>query len=362
MVIDEFAYLVAECPALPSIVQGWLDHEARAAGLIVALAGSAQQMMQGLVLDASEPLYGRALEAMRIGPLPAPYLFEALALTEASDVVKAYAAWGGVPRYWELAEPFGADLDAAVEALVLDPLGPLHTEPDRVLAAEVPPAAVLRPALDVIGAGAHRVTEIAGRLGQPAPSLARPLSRLGLLELVRREQPFGASERSGKRSLYRIADPFLRLWFRVVAPHRSMLAAAPRERRLELWRAARPSLFSETWEELCRLAVPRLARVQEGWLPAARLWGAGGPEWDVVSTTSDGTSVLLGEVKWHEGVATASRIREAVTALMAKGVPATLLGKRVVHAVFLPKVDPAARDGAPCAVIDASDVLAALSE
>ena len=30
----------------------------------------------------------------------------------------------------------------------------------------------------------------------------------------------------------RIDDPFLRLWFRVVAPHRTALAAAPREARL----------------------------------------------------------------------------------------------------------------------------------
>ena len=167
--------------------------------------------------------------------------------------------------------------------------------------------------------------------------------------------------RRGKRSLYRIADPFLRLSFRVVAPHRSILAAAPRERRLDQWRAARTSLFSATWEELCRLAAPRLACVQQGFLPAARLWGAGGPEWDVVSTTSDGASALLGEVKWHEGVATGDRVRAAASALMAKGVPPTLLGKRVVHAVFLPQVDPTARDGAPCAVIDASDALAALS-
>ena len=31
---------------------------------------------------------------------------------------------------------------------------------------------------------------------------------------------------------HRIDDPFLRLWFRVVAPHRPALAAAPREARL----------------------------------------------------------------------------------------------------------------------------------
>jgi hypothetical protein len=38
------------------------------------------------------------------------------------------------------------------------------------------------------------------------------------LGLVAREVPFGVSARDTKRSLYRLVDPFLRLWFRVVAP------------------------------------------------------------------------------------------------------------------------------------------------
>lgn len=362
LVLDEFAYLAAECPSLPSVLQSWLDHEARGIGLVVALAGSAQQMMEGLVLDASAPLYGRAVEALRIAPIPAPHVAEALRLSLDRKVVKAHAAWGGVPRYWELAEPFGPDLDAAVDALVLDPMGPLHSEPDRVLDAEVPSAASLRPVLDVIGSGVHRVAEIAGRLGQPAPSLARPLARLVHLGLVRRDQPFGESERGGKRSLYRIADPFLRLWFRVVGPHRSLLAAAPRARRLDLWRTAAPALFAEAWEELCRQAVPRLDVAPGGWLPAARMWSARGPEWDIVSTTADRKTTLLGEAKWHDAPMTGTRTLEATRVLMAKGVPEALRGLHVAHAVFIPEVDADTKAASPCPVVDAGDVLAALGD
>ena len=133
------------------------------------------------------------------------------------ELVSLYALWGGMPRYWELAQTFGCDLDAAVDTLVLDPAGALHDEPDRLLRAETPPATSLRPLLDVIGAGAHRASEIGGRLGKPASSLARPLATLVAMNLVRRETPFGSDPKSGKRSFYRIDDPFLRLWFRVVA-------------------------------------------------------------------------------------------------------------------------------------------------
>ena len=38
-----------------------------------------------------------------------------------------HALWGGMPRHWELAEPFGLDIDGAVATLVLDPAGPLRS-------------------------------------------------------------------------------------------------------------------------------------------------------------------------------------------------------------------------------------------
>ncbi|MDO8835028.1 MAG: ATP-binding protein, partial [Vicinamibacterales bacterium] len=248
LVFDEFPCLVSSSPTLPSILQNWIDQESSARGLLVAIAGSSQRMMQGMVLDASAPLYGRALEALPLQPLPAGWIGRALGLEQAADAVRAYAVWGGIPRYWELAEPYHASLDQAVERLVLDPIGPLHREPDRLLLEEMPSAAVLRPLLDVIGSGAHRLSEIAGRLGQAATSISRPMSRLVDLGLVQRETPFGESEKSSRRTIYRIADPFFRFWFRVVAPHRATLARAPHEARLALWQRLRGALEAETWE------------------------------------------------------------------------------------------------------------------
>ena len=43
-----------------------------------------------------------------------------------------------------------------------------------LLQAETPPAMTLRPFLDVIGNGAHRVSEIAGRLRPPGFESCRP--------------------------------------------------------------------------------------------------------------------------------------------------------------------------------------------
>ncbi len=138
--IDEFPYLVASNAALPSILQGFVDHEARETGLCIVLAGSSQHVMQGLQLDRSSPLFGRAAEAMELPPLPAGLIGEVFGTKSPAQSVPEWAAWGGIPRYWELAEPFGPDTESAVHALVLDPQGPLHLEPDRLGVAGAPPA------------------------------------------------------------------------------------------------------------------------------------------------------------------------------------------------------------------------------
>jgi len=216
-VIDELPYLVASSPDLPATLQRFVDHDARRARLVLALAGSSQRMMQGMVLDASAPLFGRATEAFEVKPLSPGWLAEAHGLRRHVDIVRAWSLWGGMPRYWELAEPF-ADRRDAVHELVLDPAGVLHEEPSRLLTEETPTAVALRPMLDAIGSGAHKLGEIAGRIGSPATSLGRAMTRLAELGLVIRQTPFGEPERSTKRALYRLGDPFLRLWFSLVAP------------------------------------------------------------------------------------------------------------------------------------------------
>ena len=178
-----------------------------------------------------------------------------------------YALWGGMPRYWELAQSAltaGADLPEAVDALVLDPAGPLHSEPDRLFLEETPPALALRPLLDVIGAGAHRASEIAGRLERPASSLSRPLATLAAMQLVRRETPFGTSPRTTKRALYRIDDHFCASGFALSR----RIAPSTRKRRLR-----RASAIGNA---TARLSKPMPSRSSAAW-PCRRCIAATSP-------------------------------------------------------------------------------------
>jgi len=318
LVLDELPYLVLQAPELPSALQHFVDHEAKRAGLTIALAGSSQRMMQGLALDSSAPLYGRARELFVMAPLPPTYVGAAFGKL---DPLEAWTAWGGIPRYWELAVGQRGTTFRRIDRLVLDPLGPLHREPDHILLEEVPSALEVRPVLDAIGAGVHRVSEIAARMGRPATSVARPLDRLVQMGLVRREVPFG--DASSKRALYRIADPFFRLWFRVVAPNRGPLATMSPAARSSLLARHWPHLVASAWEELCRDALPRLG----DWLPGVRWWRGNEPEWDVVAESIDRRALLVGEVKL-------TATRRDVDELLARPAPAFAERREVVRALF----------------------------
>jgi AAA+ ATPase superfamily predicted ATPase len=302
LALDEFPSLAASDAALPSVLQKLLDAPGRR-GPHLVLAGSSQRLMQGIVLDQAAPLFGRAREILKISPLRAGWIKRALALRDDARAVEAFGAWGGVPRYWELAAEHRTLL-AAVQSLVLSPLGVLHDEPRRLLLDDVRETAQPLSVLALIGAGCHRLSEIAGRLGKPATSLARPLATLVELGLVRRELPFGASLQDSKRTAYRLGDPFLRLWFRFVEPNRSRLEAGLVEAVAREFAAALPLHVSSVWEDLARESVPRLSCFGKSWEPAASWWGPGldrAPlEIDVVARSADGDELLVGEAKWQE--------------------------------------------------------------
>ena len=103
LVIDELPYLVERSPELPSVLQKIADN-LRKTGQKLVLCGSSQRMMQGLVLDQSEPLYGRCRVILRLAPIGYAWLRKAFPKSSAIERLEHYAVWGGVPRYWEVCQ------------------------------------------------------------------------------------------------------------------------------------------------------------------------------------------------------------------------------------------------------------------
>jgi hypothetical protein len=301
LIIDEFPYIVQNAAEITGVLQKFIDTVPdRKFNLIIC--GSSQRMMQGLVLDASSPLYGRADEVFKVRSLKVAWIQEAFELNDI-EAIEAYSVWGGVPRYWELAKEY-SNLKDAIINLILDRDGIFHEEPLRLFLDEMRTATQSLSILTLIGSGYHRLSEIAGRLEKKAVNLSRPLSNLIDLGYVRRELPFGESVRSTKRTLYKINDPFMNFYFRFVQTNKSLLEFDLTEKVFSDINKRFPQYVAEIWEVLVRESIPTAKIAGKYWKPAQRWWGAGinrkPLEIDVVAESIDEKSLLIGEIKWSD--------------------------------------------------------------
>ena len=300
--LDEFPYLVEQSPELPSVLQKLVDEKQLKYNLV--LCGSSQNMMYGLFLDSTAPLYGRADEIMRLAPIRLPYIQEAL-LLNAMNAIEEYAVWGGVPRYWELREN-RSSLDDALWRNILSVNGTLYEEPIKLFQDDVKDIVKTSTIMSYIGTGANRLSEIAARCNEPATNLSRPLKKLIDLGFLEKDVPFGIDEKNAKKSLYKIADPFMAFYYQFVVPNRSFIELG---RRLPIEQALTAHLseyVSMQWEKLCRDAVTGNLVNGVVYGKAKRWWGSvlnedkkpEQVEFDVMAESLDKKYLLVGECKW----------------------------------------------------------------
>src|SRR5690606_14946483 len=116
-------------PELPSVLQKLMEQKELLKYHLI-LCGSSQQLMHGLVMDATAPLYGRADEILKIKPIDIPYLQEVLSCS-GIETIEEYSVWGGIPRYWELRSSENSLFEALGHHL-LSSHGILYDEPVRL--------------------------------------------------------------------------------------------------------------------------------------------------------------------------------------------------------------------------------------
>lgn len=298
--IDEFPYLVKSSPELPAILQKLID--AKSLSYNIILCGSSQQLMQGLVLDATSPLYGRANQILKLSPIPVKYFQEVMDCS-AQEAIEEYAVWGGVPRYWEIRQQSDS-LKEAIEYNILNAQGLLFDEPYRLLIDDMRDIVQASTLLSFIGNGVNRISEIAARTNKPATSLSGPLDKLITLGYIQREIPFGDSTRNSKKGLYKISDPYMDFYFRFVVPNRSLIELGRTDTVMEEVADRFNTYVSWHWENLCRKAISGQVLMGKRYGLASRWWGNVSRdehmEIDVIAGSTDGKSLLIGECKWSE--------------------------------------------------------------
>jgi AAA+ ATPase superfamily predicted ATPase len=306
--LDEFPYLVASDPSLPSVIQRWLDH-GRPKQCLLILAGSSTRMMNDLFLNRAAPLYNRARKLLHVKPMNYGAFCQACQVNPADlESFDRFAMTGGIPKYWEFADPAQSAVELA-EELFFGFAPYLEQEPTRILRDEGIAGLNALSLLETIGRGAEKPSEMAARMATRQTNLSRLLQQLLDASVLEREFPFGESARSTKKILYRIHDPTLRFWFRVYSPHRTRWHRYDPAEKARLLHEHAATVF----EDYCRSRHPDAARYWEGNL-----------EFDFVRLEKP-SRVIVTEVKWRLlSAAEKTQIKES---LREKWSRSTLSGK-----------------------------------
>ncbi len=328
LILDEFPYLVAQSPELPSVLQAWWDREGIGAHLLVVLCGSQLSAMEALGAE-SAPLFGR-FNGGRLLLTPLSYEDVAAFYSESPqyglrETLIMYGTLGGTPRYHALVDTTRPMQEEIVD-LLMRPRSPLETEVRFLLTSEqIRDPAPYNAVLGAVAAGHTQFADIQQQIHTEAAALSYSLRTLISLGWLRREFPF--EETWEKRAQYRIADPFVTFWYRFVAPLSSALQFSD---PLQVY-ADRVAPFLADYmgryvfEDICHQWLRRHAGKRLGLTisDAGRWWSRDGRvELDIVAQL-DGTNLnvgkyLYGECKWSQDRPVGLSVYSALLAKVAQ--------------------------------------------
>ncbi|MFN8517924.1 MAG: ATP-binding protein [Chloroflexota bacterium] len=263
VVLDEFPYLIAKSPELPSVIQAAFDAARSAAGppFRLVLCGSALSVMTDL-LSGQKALRGR----VSLDTLMAPFDFRQAAdywgITDPGTAFLVNAVLGGTPGYRPLLSDAAPQTPDEFETWLiegmLDPSSALFREADYVLTEDpaITDRALYQSVLAAIAEGNTTRTGIGKVLARDDSALRYPLKVLEDASFIRRDDDLWRA----KRPVVRLVDPYLRFHFAVV---RRDLARFEDRRTAEAWADARATFESSVlgphFEEMARIWTRQFA-------------------------------------------------------------------------------------------------------
>ncbi|HVW45683.1 MAG TPA: ATP-binding protein [Solirubrobacterales bacterium] len=307
IVLDEFQFIAREEPEIGSLLNRFVDEHADNGDLFLVLSGSDISFFERQVVGYGATTYGRRTGSLRLLPFPWQEIGSFTPGWEVEDRIRAWAVFGGIPYYLKEIDP-EKPLAEAIRRAILYPDGLLREEPRFLLSQEsrLREQATYLSALRAVAGGATRLNEIAQRLGRSDPDTRGFLEVLEEMGLLERRYP--VTRASGRKVIYAIVDPFLRFWFRFVAPRESRLATrADADRYLEesLLPALDDFVSEDAFERVCQTWLGRQLRAADvgWWWGSIRRQENGKPrnrsyEADVVAVDGDGAIMALGSCKW----------------------------------------------------------------
>ena len=213
--IDEYPYLVKECPYIQSVLQKEIDTNWKKGNLFFIICGSLVSFMKDEVLAESAPLHGRSDLELKLHPFN--YIETADFLDSYTNEEKAicYGLTNGVAKYIEQFDT-ALSLEENIVNQFYSTGGYFSEEQIKtVITSERQNPALYNSIISAIATGHTKNNEIATYVG--ASDITYPLKILTNAEILER--------RMSKKPYYVLNDSMLEFWFRYVNRATSLINA-----------------------------------------------------------------------------------------------------------------------------------------
>ena len=296
IVIDEFPYLIAKNPAIPSIFQKCWDEVFSAAPVMLVLSGSSVSTMETEVLGIKSPLYGRRTGQWQVQPLAFPYIGQFVPYTT-EECTMTWFVLGGIPAYLLRFDP-GRPFWENVKSAILSRGAYLAMEGDLLLTYEFREPANYRMIFRALASGCTTLADICNTTGLDKSMVSKYLSVLVRLRLIDEEIPVTAAPNFRKRH-YVISDPYLSFYFRYIVPNRIDLEAERTDEVLERIRTSFPEYAGRMFETLCTDLIRTGLLFADLHFTTLGRWWHKEQEIDIVGLDESSGRALFCECKWR---------------------------------------------------------------
>lgn len=302
LAIDEYPYVARSSKSLASTLQLLIDKYKDSSKLMLILCGSSMSYMEDHVLAYKSPLYGRRTAQMKLLPFDFEETCRYFKNLSNEDKALIYGIVGGTPQYL-LQINDSLSVEENIKNTFLNPMSFLYEEPINLLKQEVREPAIYTAIITAIAAGASRMSEISGKVGEDTNVCSSYIKNLINLGIVQKETPYG--EKASRKSVYSIEDNMFRFWHRFVLENNSAIARGATEL---VYRRIEPKLseyMGKVFEDICKQYLWKLlltGKCPVEFTSLGRWWGNDPiekcqAEIDIMGE-QDKDTALFAECKW----------------------------------------------------------------
>ncbi|MCG7849820.1 MAG: ATP-binding protein [ANME-2 cluster archaeon] len=308
--IDEFQNFKFVDDSIFSDFQKVIDEYKNKVQLHIIAAGSHITLMDKIFADSKEPLFGRATEKYVLNPMQFKDISKMLSdigITNIESQIHWYSIFGGIPKYYVMAEEqglSGMDIFSALKILLFRDFAPLKEEARSVLTEEFGRE---HPSffsiLEAVALGNSEMTTIADRSGIKVKSITKYLGQLVKdFRYLDYEVPVTeASPWKSKKGRYFLNDNFFKFWFRYIYRNRSDYEIGNYDKLIDKIQRDFESFVGREFEKISIQYLKELNTRNKLPFTFSKIgrWWRKGYEIDIIATDDNSKKILFGECKWQ---------------------------------------------------------------